>query len=376
MDKGIALYIHIPFCKQKCLYCDFPSFCGMESQMIDYAKALSKEIDNIGEETIKTIFIGGGTPTYLSLEGWNIIGKSIHKLKKSIDLEFTVEGNPGTFDMDKLKIFKSIGVNRISIGLQAWQNKHLKNLGRIHTNEEFVESFRMAREVGFENINIDLMFGIPNQNIHEWKETLNKVTELNPEHLSCYSLIVEEGTEFFKLYEREKLSLPEEELEREMYWYTLEFLKKKGFNQYEISNFCKKNKECKHNLVYWNLKEYIGCGSSAHGYKDGVRYRNEEKVEEYIRLISHKKNAIVEKKENSIEDDMEEYMFMGLRKINGISINEFEDRFKTSIHHMYETAILSNKNKGLLEENQGRLFLSPKGIEVSNIVMSDFIISD
>lgn len=375
MDQGISLYIHIPFCKQKCLYCDFPSFCGMENQMLSYAEALSKEIDNIGNEKIKTIFIGGGTPTYLSLEGWNLIKKSIGRLNTTSDLEFTVEGNPGTFSLEKLDLLKSMGVNRISIGLQAWQDRHLKALGRIHSNEEFLESFTMARSVGFKNINVDLMFGIPDQSFEDWKETLEEVTKLNPEHLSCYSLIVEEGTEFFKLYERDRLCLPAEELERKMYDYTLEFLKKKGFYQYEISNFSKENKECKHNLVYWNLGEYIGCGSSSHSYREGIRYRNEESVEEYIRLINTNKNAIVEKKKNSIEDDMEEFMFMGLRKIEGVSIVDFEKRFKTPIHSIYGDIILSHKNKGLLKENEGRLFLSSKGIELSNTVMSDFIIS-
>lgn len=343
--------------------------------MINYAKALSKEIDDIGNETIKTIFIGGGTPTYLSLEGWNIIKKSIDKLNKAANLEFTVEGNPGTFSLEKLNILKNMGVNRISIGLQAWQDSHLRALGRIHTNNQFLESYNMARSLGFNNINVDLMFGIPNQSFEDWKETLQEIAKLDPEHLSCYSLIVEEGTEFFKLYEKDKLSLPEEELERKMYDYTLEFLKEKGFYQYEISNFSKENKECKHNLVYWNLEEYVGCGSSAHSYKEGVRYRNEESVEEYIRLINTSNTAIVEKKINSKEDDMEEFMFMGLRKIEGISIEDFEKRFKTTIHKVYGQVILIHKNKGLLEEKDGRIFLSPKGIELSNTVMSDFILS-
>lgn len=374
MNNDISLYIHIPFCKQKCLYCDFTSYCGKESQMLSYSKALSTEIDNIKDKKVKTIFIGGGTPTYLSLEGWNILKKSIDKLQKSEDLEFTVESNPKTFDKEKLEILKSMGVNRISIGLQAWQNKHLKALGRIHTREEFLKSYNMAREVGFENINVDLMFGIPNQSFDEWKETLNEIIKLNPEHLSCYSLIIEEDTPFYNLYENQKINLPSEELERKMYWYTLKSLKEKGYHQYEISNFSKENKECRHNLVYWDLNEYIGCGVAAHSYSQGYRYNNSGKIEEYIKLIENNQSPIVEKVRNSLKSDIEEFIFMGLRKIKGISIEEFHKRFKKSIYELYSDVIAKHKSKGLIIEYNGYLFLSDKGVEVSNYIMSDFLL--
>ncbi|MCD3217124.1 oxygen-independent coproporphyrinogen III oxidase [Clostridium botulinum C] len=374
MNNDISLYIHIPFCKQKCLYCDFTSYCGKESQMLSYSKALSTEINNIKDKKIKTIFIGGGTPTYLSLEGWNILKKSIDKLQKSEDLEFTVESNPKTFDKEKLEILKSMGVNRISIGLQAWQNKHLKALGRIHTREEFLKSYNMARKVGFENINVDLMFGIPNQSFDEWKETLNEIIKLNPEHLSCYSLIIEEDTPFYNLYENQKINLPSEELERKMYWYTLKFLKEKGYHQYEISNFSKENKECRHNLVYWDLNEYIGCGVAAHSYSQGYRYNNSGKIEEYIKLIENNQSPIVEKVRNSLKSDIEEFIFMGLRKIKGISIEEFHKRFKKSIYELYSDVIAKHKSNGLIIEYNGYLFLSDKGVEVSNYIMSDFLL--
>jgi len=373
MNKDIALYIHIPFCKQKCLYCDFPSFCGKEKQMISYAEALSKELVSV-DKRIKTIFVGGGTPTYLSLEAWNIIKRSIDKLNKISDLEFTVEGNPGTFSEEKLKLFKSMGVNRLSIGLQAWQDNHLKSLGRIHSKDEFINSFSMARKLGFKNINVDLMFGLPNQTLDEWQETLEEVTRLEPEHLSCYSLIVEEGTPFYKYYEENKLNLPEEELEREMYQYTLKFLKSKGYHQYEISNFSKKNRECKHNLVYWNLDEYLGCGSSAHSYIDGYRFRNEENVEKYIEDINTLGTAVIEKNKNSLKDDIEEFMFMGLRKIDGISMKDFQKRFNVSIFNVYKDVVEKYKNKGMIIEKGDRIFLSPRGIEISNFIMSDFIL--
>jgi oxygen-independent coproporphyrinogen III oxidase len=370
----VSLYIHIPFCKQKCLYCDFPSFSGKERFMLDYSQALAKDINGIGERSIKTIFIGGGTPTYLSLEEWNNIKNSIDRLDKTLNLEFTVEGNPGTFTEEKLKFLKKMSVNRLSIGLQAWQNSMLEKLGRIHTVEEFIESYKLARNIGFNNINVDLMFGLPDQTYDNWKETLEKVVELDPEHISCYSLIIEENTPFCKMYDEEKFKLPEEELERKMYSFAIEFLKLKGYYQYEISNFSKKNKECGHNLVYWNLGEYIGCGVGSHSYVNGVRYRKTENIEEYIAGVNLDNNLQLDLHKNSEEEDMEEFMFMGLRKIKGISIDEFNNRFKRDIYSIYGDVIKKYTCNGMLIEDKKRLFLSNRGIEVSNSVMSDFIL--
>ncbi|MBU3189712.1 radical SAM family heme chaperone HemW [Clostridium bowmanii] len=372
--KNVALYIHIPFCKQKCLYCDFPSYAGMEEHMIHYSTALAKEINSIKDKKIKTIFIGGGTPTYLSLAGWEIIKKSIYTLDTAGDLEFTVEGNPGTFTREKLNLFKKMGVNRLSIGLQAFQDTLLKDLGRIHTIYDFKQSFEMARDLGFHNINIDLMFGLPGQTLAQWKETLENVTALSPEHLSCYSLIIEEGTAFYKRFEQGTLSLPTEEIERNMYHETLEYLREKGYSQYEISNFEKGKRQCRHNLVYWDLEEYIGCGSAAHSYSDGFRYRNEENVENYIEKINTEGSAIVEKKKNSTVADMEEFMFMGLRKTMGISKIEFTKRFKKDIHSVYEVVINKYTSAGFMVENKENIFLTHEGIEVSNVIMAEFLL--
>ena len=372
--KNVALYIHIPFCMQKCYYCDFPSHAGKEDCMPQYATALAKEINSIKDKKIKTIFIGGGTPTYLSLEGWGVIKKSIDKLEICEDLEFTVEGNPGTFTKEKLKFLKAMGVNRLSIGLQAWQDSLLKDLGRIHTVEDFKESFEMARDLGFDNINVDLMSGLPNQTLQQWQETLQKVTELNPEHLSCYSLIVEEGTAFYKNFEKGTLNLPDEDLERAMYAETIIYLREKGYTQYEISNFTKNNKPCIHNLVYWDLNEYIGCGAAAHSYSDGYRYRNEENVEKYIDKMNSKCSAVVEKKKNSFKDDMEEFMFMGLRKNIGINKSEFLQRFHKDIHEVYGEVISKYMSNELMDENVDNIYLTSKGIEVSNVIMADFLI--
>ncbi|MCB2292554.1 radical SAM family heme chaperone HemW [Clostridium algoriphilum] len=372
--KNVALYIHIPFCKQKCLYCDFPSFAGKEDCMLDYAAALAKEISSIKDKKVKTIFIGGGTPTYLSLAGWEIIKKSINKLDVCKDLEFTVEGNPGTFTIEKLEFLKRMGVNRLSIGLQAWQDSLLKELGRIHTIEDFKQSFKLARSIGFDNINVDLMFGLPSQTLKQYLETLKNVIELKPEHLSCYSLIVEDGTDFYTKFEKGNLNLPDEELERTMYARTIEYLKENGYIQYEISNFAKNNKVCRHNLVYWEMDEYIGCGSASHSYNEGFRYRNEENIEKYIEMMNNKGNATVEKTKNSLQDDMEEFMFMGLRKNSGISKSEFMRRFNKDMRSVYSEVINKYTKTGFMKEDTDSIFLTFEGIEVSNVIMAEFLL--
>ncbi|WP_343764575.1 radical SAM family heme chaperone HemW [Clostridium oceanicum] len=375
--NSISLYIHIPFCKQKCLYCDFISYSNKESLKKEYIKALSKEISIVTKNRIiNTIFIGGGTPTYLSLEELKILKRSIDEIHKDINLEFTVEGNPGTFTLEKLKLLKSMGVNRLSIGLQSFDDALLKKLGRIHNAKEFIDSFKKARLVGFNNINIDLMFGLPGQSFEVWKDTLNKVLTLKPEHLSCYSLIVEENTPFYNMYNDGVLNLPGEDREREMYEYCINFLAKNGYNQYEISNFAKYNKECRHNLVYWNMKEYLGCGVGAHSYIKGYRYKNTSLVEEYINYM--KDNSLIKIREeshkNTLEEEIEEFIFMGLRKIKGISIKEFTKRFKIDIFNLYGNIINKYVKLGFLILKKDTLKLSKEGINVSNTILSDFVL--
>ncbi|MFL0247426.1 radical SAM family heme chaperone HemW [Candidatus Clostridium stratigraminis] len=375
MEETIALYLHIPFCKQKCFYCDFPSFACKDSLMLNYTNALCKEIGSAANYKIGSIFIGGGTPTYLSLECLMLLKEVIAKLDLAEDIEFTVEGNPDSFNSEKLSIFKAMGVNRLSIGLQAWQDNLLKNLGRAHNRQQFLNTFNTARSLGFNNINVDLMFGLPNQTMSNWKETLEKDIELKPEHISCYSLIIEEGTPFYKTMEIGKLNLPEEDAEREMYEFAIEFLKFKGYKQYEISNFSKVDYECRHNLTYWNLKDYLGCGSSAHSFISNTRYRNESDIEKYIYGVNSGTNAVIEKHVNSLEDNMEEFMFMGLRKIEGISLKEFKLRFKNDIFSVYPKVLNKFLKANLLVLEGDRLYLSAKGIELSNQVMCEFILS-
>ncbi|MCH3964696.1 MAG: radical SAM family heme chaperone HemW [Clostridium sp.] len=373
--EGISLYIHIPFCRKKCLYCDFPSFSNREKLMNEYSRALAREIDNLSKIKIKSIFIGGGTPTYMNMEAWENIYDSIVDLDTVENMEFTVEGNPGSFTKEKFKILKKMGVNRLSIGLQAWQNYILKNLGRIHTVEEFLQAYNLARRFEFTNINVDLMFGLPNQDIQEWRETLKNVVELQPEHISCYSLIIEQNTPFYNMYRRGYIGLPGEDEEREMYDFAIDFLESKGYEQYEISNFSRKGFNCIHNLTYWNLQEYIGCGVSAHSYLNGYRYRKSGDIEQYIKEAGENKFVRYDIHKNSIEDSIEEFMFMGLRKIRGISISEFESRFKMDINSVYKNIIDKHIKYGTLIRNGDSLYLSRRGIQVSNSVMCEFILT-
>ncbi len=377
MDK-ISLYIHIPFCAQKCLYCDFPSFARKDHLRKAYIEALNKEIISLREKynnlEINTIFIGGGTPSVLEADELECLLKEVAKLNMAKDIEYSMECNPGNLTEEKLEVMKNYGVNRISMGLQAKQDNLLKGLGRIHNYKTFKENFLLAKKVGFNNINVDLMFGLPNQRLNEWEETLREIISLEPAHISAYSLIIEEGTAFYNLYENDKLKLPTEEEERKMYHLAKKILEENGFNQYEISNYAKEGKECRHNLAYWNMDNWIGVGSAAASYINGKRIKNISSVEEYINSINEKGEAVEEIINNSKNDNMEEFMFMGLRKINGIDENEFKKRFSMNINNVYGEILNKYIDEGLLIRDSGRIFLSEKGIEISNIIMADFLL--
>ncbi len=377
MDK-ISLYIHIPFCAQKCLYCDFPSFARKDYLRKAYIEALNKEIISLREKhnnlEINTIFIGGGTPSVLEADELECLLKEVAKLNMAKDIEYSMECNPGNLTEEKLEVMKKYGVNRISMGLQAKQDNLLKGLGRIHNYKTFKENFLLAKKVGFNNINVDLMFGLPNQRLNEWEETLREIISLEPAHISAYSLIIEEGTAFYNLYENDKLKLPTEEEERKMYHLAKKILEENGFNQYEISNYTKEGKECRHNLAYWNMDNWIGVGSAAASYINEKRIKNISSVEEYINSINEKGEAVEEIINNSKNDNMEEFMFMGLRKINGIDENEFKKRFSMNINDVYGEILNKYIDEGLLIRESGRIFLSEKGIEISNIIMADFLL--
>lgn len=370
-----SLYIHIPFCKSKCKYCDFTSFSSMEAYSKAYIKALCKEILSYKEYTFETIFIGGGTPTYLSLEDLSLLLQTIALLKKSTDCEITIECNPGTIDYIKAKLIYDMGVNRVSIGLQSTKDEILKSLGRIHNYEKFLETFNTLRAIGFKNINIDIMFGLPSQKLSDYLDTLEKVVSLNPEHISNYSLIVEENTPFYTMLEEGTLALPSEEEEEEMNKASEEILEKYGYKKYEISNYAREGYRCRHNIVYWRLLEYIGCGVAAHSYIGGKRFSEVCDVIEYIKLREEGKSTIESYHINSLEDQIEEYMFMGLRMIEGVSMSEFNKRFGFDIFKIYKKVIEHYINLDLLRISGDYLALTKRGLQLSNVVMSDFILT-
>ena len=374
--KEVALYIHIPFCKQKCLYCDFKSFANAERYMAEYIDALLIELNRIKDKYIfRSLFIGGGTPSFLDERSLSKLMQAVSSLSYIDNAEKTIECNPGTVDETKLDIIKKGKINRLSFGLQSSENHLLKTIGRIHTYEEFKENYYLARNMGFNNINIDLMFGLPNQTLNIYKDTLQEIIKLEPEHISAYSLIIEEGTPFYNMYSKNLLKLPTEESERDMYRYTKDKLSENGYYQYEISNYSKEGMECYHNKIYWSCEEYIGIGIAASSYIDNKRITNISSIEEYIQKINNNESVIDEEIINSNIDNIEEYMFMNLRMMKGIDEEEFYRKFNRDIDDIYKEVIEKHIKNGLLVREKNRIFLSDKGIELSNYVMSDFILT-
>ncbi len=379
MKKELELYIHIPFCVKKCLYCDFLS--GPQSkQVIDaYVTALIREIKAYSETTrvVTSIFLGGGTPSILEATHIQQIFVALREVFQiSTDAEITIEANPGTITHEKLKTYKQVGINRISFGLQSANNEELKLLGRIHTFEEFLDGYRLARECGFNNINVDLISAIPKQTLESWEETLNKVIALSPEHISAYSLIIEEGTPFAKDYGEGccgARELPSEDEERLMYQKTEELLKEAGYYRYEISNYAKAGKECKHNLGYWERKDYLGLGLGASSLMDNIRYNNTENLIEYIEHSATLKIITCNKERLTTKEQMEEFVFLGMRKMEGISRRDFRENFGVSIEECYGQGIKQMLADGLVEESGEYLRLTSKGIDVSNYVFVEIL---
>ena len=377
--EELGIYIHIPFCKQKCFYCDFCSFANKNEMQEKYVETVINEIKNITHKkkyTVTTIYLGGGTPSILNPE---YIKNILQEIKSSFkildDAEITIEINPGTVNEEKLKRYKEYGINRLSIGLQSANDKILKNIGRIHDYKQFEETFFFARKCGFKNINVDLMIGLPTQAIEDVKQTLEKIIQKNPEHISVYSLIIEEGTIIEKLINENKLQLPDEETERIMYWTVVNELKENGYNQYEISNFSKKTYESKHNTNCWKQKQYIGLGTSAHSYLNKKRYSNTNNIEEYIKNIQESnisKNITIHE-EQTEESTMNEYMLLGLRMIQGININEFKQKFKTDPTIKYKEILEKLQKENLIQITKTSIKLTKQGIDFGNIVWEEFI---
>ena len=365
-----GLYIHIPFCIKKCKYCDFNSFSACENEKDAYLNTLFLEMEKYCGEAVDTIFIGGGTPTSLTKEQLEKLLKNIQNtFVLSENYEFTIEANPKTLDKEKLKTLKKNGVNRLSIGVQSFNDNELIKLGRVHTGSEAEETILLAKEY-FDNISIDLMCSIPDQTKESFKANLERAFSLNPTHISCYSLILEEGTPLYDEAGKGKLILPDEDTEREIYDIAQSEMEKHGYKQYEISNFAKSGFESRHNTKYWSCDEYIGIGLSAHSYLDGVRFSNTDDFSSYIKgeFLSGESEVL------SKEDKMSEFMFLGLRMTDGVTKMSFRQRFNEELEKVFEKPLLKFKNMGMIEENGDKIRLSKKAISVSNQILCEFIL--
>lgn len=356
-----SLYIHIPFCKRKCLYCDFLSFPDTK-YINEYFDALIKEINAFDCKKVRSIFIGGGTPSYVDSKYIGNVMEALSQYDLNENAEITIEANPGTLTLEKLKAYRSYGINRISIGLQAWQNELLKKLGRIHTKEEFLENYENILKAGFHNINIDLMFSLPNQSYDMWLETLENAAALDPTHISAYSLIVEENTPFYDM----DLALPDEITDRKMYHTAINFLNSKGYKQYEISNFAKEGFHSVHNCVYWQRKEYKGFGLGAASLINNCRLKNTENINDYIKGMT-----IIENEKLTRTDSMAEYMFLGMRMTKGVSISGFKKEFNEDMLVKYKDVF--EKYKDFIAINGDQVRLNEKGIDISNMIFCEFL---
>lgn len=372
-EKMLEIYVHIPFCVRKCSYCDFLSGPADPQQQRRYVDALKTEMDAVMEEAgrpVSSIYIGGGTPSVLPAE-W--IGSLLDKLRERFslqeDAEISMEANPGTLDESRLRCYRQAGVNRLSLGLQSPRDRELKTLGRIHSCADFLESYEMAREAGFSNINVDLMMALPGQSVKDWEENLEWTARLRPQHISAYSLIIEEGTPFAQ----RELDLPDEDSEYRMYENTAMILGKYGYRQYEISNYALEDYRCRHNVGYWEREDYLGFGLGAASLLGNRRFSNTTDMQEYVRCSSRPEKIRKEVQRLTKEEQMEEFMFLGLRMTRGVSIPEFERLFGCGIWQEYGKVLDKYIKMGMLCQEDHRIFLSREGIHVSNVIMAEFL---
>lgn len=373
-----GIYIHIPFCVKKCNYCDFPSYSGLEGIFHNYAQAVCTEMERAarqyGRLCADTVFIGGGTPSLLPAEEISLILDGLYRsFMVSRDAEITLEANPGTVSRDKAGVWKDLGINRISIGLQAAQDRLLQSMGRIHSREMFLESVDLLKEYGFDNINADIIFGVPGQTMADWIETTELVLASGVCHISAYSLQIEEGTVWFQLHEAGKLPEADEELEREMYHWIIARLNKAGFRHYEISNFARPGFECRHNLKYWTGRPYLGIGSAAHSLIGKERLANTEHPVEYIRQIrenvSHRACCEI----LGPKEELSERFFLGLRLIDGVSLPGLQAEFGQEAVGIYGDTIRRLESKGLVTVDGDMLRLTRRGLDYANQVWMEFV---
>lgn len=382
----MELYIHIPFCVKKCDYCDFLSFAADEQTQKSYVAALQKELAFYGakykDRRITTIFIGGGTPSWLKEDYMQAIMETVyHYFSVEQDAEITIECNPGTITEHKFEVYRRIGINRLSIGLQSVHNEELKILGRIHTFEQFLKTYDMARKHGFSNINIDLMSSLPGQTPEIFCDSLYQVLKLKPEHISAYSLIIEKGTPFYELYRFDAVkqaagmqteSLPTEEEEYQTTKMTQHILKEAGYHWYEISNFAKPGYECRHNIGYWKRVDYLGVGLGASSLIDNVRYSNTRDLYTYLSVPADSLHETAE--QITRNEQMEEFMFLGLRMRDGFYREEFTQAFGIPIEAVYGDALNHLQKEELLLKREGRIYLTDKGMDLNNYVVAQFML--
>ena len=378
-QQPLGLYIHIPYCIHKCGYCDFNSHPIKQDEMDHYIDALVAEMKHYAKtysntNIIRTIFLGGGTPTTLTVyQLERILKECVSEFTVASDAEITIEANPATIDIEQLKSIRQTGYNRISIGVQSFDKAELKLLDRAHGPEEIHSTVDRARKAGFDNLSLDLMFAVPNQSLSSWESNLNKALEKNPEHLSTYNLTIEQGTAFSKLQSNGKLIMPDDDHQLELYKRTIERLTKKGFHHYEISNFARRGKECKHNITYWENKNTLGLGAGASSYMNGTRFKNINLPAHYIRQVKEKKIAVEHSETLEPRQAMGETIMLGLRLLQGISIHQFEKRFQISFINLFRNIISALKEKELVIIEKDYLRLSQKGLFWADSVILEFI---
>jgi len=375
----LGLYLHFPYCISKCPYCDFNSYQLKEdNQISSYISALYQEIaaysQKLKKSNIKTIYLGGGTPTILSgTQIFNILEFCKENFMVDKDAEITIEANPGTVDSEKIKLLIDSGINRLSLGAQSFNNRFLKKLGRIHNTQEIIDSYYLAREAGFKNINIDIMFALPDQTTEDLQVTLKKAVSLKSDHLSLYNLTIKPGTEYYKEYKRGKLKLPTEDEEYDMFNWAINYLEENGFENYEISNFARPHNRSKHNLIYWQNKPYLGVGAGAYSFIRGYRYMNYEEPARYIKEVTSGKSPIDNGEKLSLRKRMIETIILGLRTKDGVIYKKFKTRFKIDLNNTFHKQIKKLVNLGLLQRDDNRIKLTRKGIFLADTVFREFV---
>lgn len=374
LKKPTSAYVHIPFCTQICYYCDF-SKVFIKNQPVDaYLQALIREFRSYDITELRTLYIGGGTPTSISAVQLDYL---LTELSRDLNLntleEFTIEANPGDLTVDKIEVLQKSAVNRVSLGVQTFNDKHLKRIGRSHNEAQIYSTIDALKTAGFQNISIDLIYALPGQTMDDVRSNVAKALSLNIPHLSLYSLILEHHTVFMNKMRRGKLHLPTEDLEAEMFEYIISEMERNGFEHYEISNFTKPGFESRHNLMYWDNVEYYGVGAGASGYLDGIRYRNRGPIQHYLKGVSEG-NARLSEEVLSKNEMMEEELFLGLRKKEGVSIGKFEQKFGTSFKKRYGQIVQELQSDGLLKENNGFIQMTKKGLFLGDTVAEKFIV--